>query len=111
VFAHAERSRNTPEALPSGSVVTATIAAPASSAELEAGVEHRRDRCRASAGSPWAGQTGNVTPVSSSETAHRRRWIAVSRDCPLSSRTRRRLHRSPTTSRALGCRAPGECAG
>ena len=33
--------------------------------------------------SSFPGQTGNVTPVSSSETAHRRRWIAVSWDCPL----------------------------
>jgi DNA-directed RNA polymerase specialized sigma24 family protein len=31
------------------------------------------------------GQTGNVTPVSSSETVHRRRWMAVSWDCPLDS--------------------------
>jgi hypothetical protein len=30
-----------------------------------------------------SGQTGNVTPVSSSETVHRRRWMAVSWDCPL----------------------------
>ena len=32
---------------------------------------------------PGPGQTGNVTPVSSSETVHRRRWRAVSWDCPL----------------------------
>src|SRR5260370_13861819 len=32
---------------------------------------------------PAPAQTGNVTPVSSSETVHRRRWRAVSRDCPL----------------------------
>jgi hypothetical protein len=32
---------------------------------------------------PGPGQTGKVTPVSSSETAHRRRWMAVSRDCRL----------------------------
>ena len=32
---------------------------------------------------PGPGQTGNVTPVSSSETVHRRRWVAVSRDCRL----------------------------
>src|SRR5260370_41574329 len=34
---------------------------------------------------PGPGQTGNVTPVSSSETVHRRRWMAVSRDRPLDS--------------------------
>jgi hypothetical protein len=32
---------------------------------------------------PVPGQTGNVTPVSSSETVHRRRWMVVSRDCRL----------------------------
>src|SRR5262245_5634080 len=31
---------------------------------------------------PGPGQTGKVTPVSSSETVHRRRWVAVSWDCP-----------------------------
>jgi hypothetical protein len=30
-----------------------------------------------------SGQTGNVIPVSSSETVHRRRWMAVSWDRPL----------------------------
>ena len=29
------------------------------------------------------GQTGNVIPVSSSETVHRRRWMVVSWDCLL----------------------------
>jgi len=32
---------------------------------------------------PGPGQTGKVTPVSSSETVHRRRPMAVSRDCRL----------------------------
>ena len=32
---------------------------------------------------PGPGQTGNVTPVSSSETVHRRSWMAVSWDRPL----------------------------
>ena len=35
------------------------------------------------AGLSLPGQTGNVTPVSSSEIVHRRRWLAVSWDCRL----------------------------
>ena len=42
-----------------------------------------RDRCRSSTTSGTS--SGNVTPVSSSETVHRRRWMAVSWDCPLDS--------------------------
>ena len=38
----------------------------------------------AACGRPGPGQTGNVTPVSSSRL-HRRRWMAVSWDCPLDS--------------------------
>src|SRR5712691_5195433 len=49
----------------------------------EVGVEGRD--AAGEAGLYLPGQTGNVTPVSSSETVHKRRWMAVSRDCLLDS--------------------------